>query len=134
MLQLVDGIEGAALAGAIDALLVTQQNADRAGIAGPVQGWGPWATSLSAAGQGQLDPAPANDSIGTSKNVHSDLTLSVMCVGVHEQLPLSAIARQLVGRVNESIGAQPIHSGTAVHKTDSCCCSVCRPVWSNATG
>ncbi|DBB13479.1 TPA: hypothetical protein ACH3X3_000533 [Trebouxia sp. C0006] len=62
--QLVDGIEGSALAGAIDALLVTQQNADRAGIAGPTQGWGPWAAALSAAAQGQMEAAPASDSIG----------------------------------------------------------------------
>lgn len=62
--QLVDSIEGAAVAGAVDALLVTQQNADRAGIAGPAQGWGPWAAALSAAAQGQLEAAPADDSIG----------------------------------------------------------------------
>lgn len=64
-MQLVDSIEGAAVAGAVDALLVTQQNADRAGIAGPAQGWGPWAAVLSAAAQGQLEAAPADDSIGT---------------------------------------------------------------------
>ena len=64
-LQLVDSIEGAALAGAVDALLVTQQNADRAGIAGPAQGWGSWAAALSAAAQGQLEAAPADGSIGT---------------------------------------------------------------------
>ncbi|DBA92727.1 TPA: hypothetical protein ACH3X1_002933 [Trebouxia sp. C0004] len=62
--QLVEGIEGSALAAAIDALLVIQQNADRAGIAGPTQGWGPWATALSAAAQGQMEGAPASDSIG----------------------------------------------------------------------
>ena len=63
-MQLVEGIEGAALAGAIDALLVTQQSAERAGIAGPIQGWGPWAAALTAAGQGQLEPAPVDQSIG----------------------------------------------------------------------
>lgn len=65
MLQLVEGIAGAALAGAVDALLVTQQNADRAGIAAPGQGWGPWATALASAARGQLDPALADTSIGT---------------------------------------------------------------------
>ena len=64
VMQLAEGIEGAALAGAVDALLITQQNAERAGIAAPGQGWGPWAASLSAAAQGQLDPAPADGSIG----------------------------------------------------------------------
>ena len=65
-MQLVEGIEGAALAGAVDALLVTQQNAQRAGIAAPGQGWGPWGTALAAAARGQLDPAPADTSIGTA--------------------------------------------------------------------
>ena len=66
MMQLVEGIEGAALAGAVDALLVTQQNAERAGIAAPGQGWGPWAAALASAAQGQLDPVPADSSIGTA--------------------------------------------------------------------
>ena len=66
VMQLVEGIEGAALAGAVDALLVTQQNAQRAGIAAPGQGWGPWGTALAAAARGQLDPAPADTSIGTA--------------------------------------------------------------------
>ncbi len=67
-------MEGSALAGAIDALLVTQQNADRAGIAGPTQGWGPWATALSAAAQGQMEAAPASDSIGMHHNLHGTVT------------------------------------------------------------
>lgn len=66
MMQLAEGIEGAALAGAVDALLVTQQNAERAGIAAPGQGWGPWATALAAAARGQLDPVPSDNSIGTA--------------------------------------------------------------------
>lgn len=66
----MEGIEGSALAGAVDALLVTQQNADRAGIAGPAQGWGPWAAALSAAAQGQMEAAPASDSIGMQFNLH----------------------------------------------------------------
>ena len=72
MLQLVEGIEGAALAGAVDALLVTQQNAERAGIAAPGQGWGPWATALAAAARGRLDPAPADSPIGEASADSSD--------------------------------------------------------------
>ena len=73
----MDGIEGSALAGAIDAVLVTQQNADRAGIAGPTQGWGPWAAALSAAAQGQMEAAPASDSIGMHYNLHGTVTAPV---------------------------------------------------------
>ena len=81
MMQLVEGIEGAALAGAVDALLVTQQNAERAGIAAPGQGWGPWATALSAAAQGQLDQAPVGASIGTHSacNVEPCLPSYLQC-------------------------------------------------------
>lgn len=78
MMQLVEGIEGAALAGAVDALLVTQQNAERAGIAAPGKGWGPWATALSAAARGQLDPAPADSSIGTASVSSRKSPLSVI--------------------------------------------------------
>ena len=70
MMQLVEGIEGAALAGAVDALLVTRQNAERAGIAAPGQGWGPWAAALAAAARGQLDSAPADSPTGKVLQVH----------------------------------------------------------------
>ena len=69
LVQLAEGIEGAAMASAVDALLVTQQNAGRAGIAGPPQGWGPWGTALAAAAQGHFDAAPADTSIGTATAV-----------------------------------------------------------------
>ena len=70
-MQLVEGIEGAALAGAVDALLVTQQNAERAGIAAPGQGWGSWAAALAAAARGQLDPVLTDSSPGRAY-AHAD--------------------------------------------------------------
>ena len=61
----MEGIEGAALAAAVDALLVTQQAAERAGIAGPPQGWVPWGTAVTQAGQGRLDDSQtATDTSG----------------------------------------------------------------------
>ena len=55
----MEGIEGAALAAAVDALLVTQQAAEKAGIAGPPQGWAPWGAAVTQAGQGRLDNSQA---------------------------------------------------------------------------
>ena len=64
VMQVVEGIEGAALAAAVDALLITQQNAERAGIAGPPQGWPSWLAALTQAGEGRLEPPSATDTSG----------------------------------------------------------------------
>ena len=61
----MEGIEGAALAAAVDGLLVTQQAAEKAGVAGPPQGWSAWGAAVSQTGQGRFDPAQtATDTSG----------------------------------------------------------------------
>lgn len=64
VVQVVEGIEGAALAAAVDALVVTQQNAERAGIAGPPQGWPAWLSALTQAAQARPDPSSATHTPG----------------------------------------------------------------------
>lgn len=76
--QIMEGIEGSALAAAVAALLVTQQSAERAGIAGPTQGWPSWGTAVANAGRGQLeDSQSATDTSG----LHSGLCRVHHCDG-----------------------------------------------------
>ena len=77
--QVVEGIEGAALAAAVDALLVTQQNAERAGIAGPPQGWPAWLSALTRAGEGHPDPSSATDTSGQPSTL--SCTCDKTCLG-----------------------------------------------------